>query len=267
MFKKLISRIDAVNEYVNPIVVRDMRATIRYLQCRSLIIAYACLLIMVFLIGYFLAVFAITFSFLMSFVILFKNITRNLDDEMFLLTALTPRQYLHAYMFETFICTFFCTSLFVPVALIICGRSWDFLFLVATMYCGNVLITPTIILVILSFTIQLKAQHYSIVGLLWGFGMVFSIIIFFWCFFSFLPLFTNALRDHLEYYIHPAICISALVSLLLIGSLAYKLSSHAIESRNESIAMIFFLNIFCYVLLGITVSLICFCTVFWVSRF
>ncbi|MDR1053198.1 MAG: hypothetical protein LBL39_03395 [Planctomycetaceae bacterium] len=266
MFKKLIERIDAVNEYINPIVVRDMRATIRYLQCSSLIIAYVCLLIMVYLFGYFLSMFVVAFSFLMSFVLLFKNITRNLDDEMFLLTTLTPRQYLHAYMFETFICTFFCTSLFVPVVLIILGRSWDFLLLVATMYCGNVLITPTIILVILSFTIQLKAQHYSIVGLLWGFGVVFSIIIFFWCFFSFLPLFTNVLLDHLEYYIHPAICISALVSLFLIGSLAYKLSSHAIESRNESIVTMFSLNIFCYVLLGITVHLICFSTMFWVFR-
>ncbi|MDR1053196.1 MAG: hypothetical protein LBL39_03385 [Planctomycetaceae bacterium] len=292
MFKKLIERIDAVNEYINPIVVRDMRATLGHLQCSSLIIAYACFLIMICLIGYFLcdldsfeqdlsrlktddsadsigSMFmvvlpSVMLPFLVSFVMLFINVTRNLYDETFLITALTPRQYLHAYMFETFIYTFFCTSLLAPVVLIIFGRALNFLFLAAVMYCGNVLITQTIILVILSFTARLKAQTHIVVALFCMLGVIFSISITFWCFCAFFPLFAIALRDHLKYFILPIIFISALISLLLVGSLAYKLSSRAIETRKKSILRMFFFNIFCYVLLGIAVSVICFCTVFWV---
>jgi hypothetical protein len=292
MFKKLIERIDAVNEYINPIVVRDMRATFGQQPLSLWMIVYACLLIWGCLLVYFgydldsleldlsqlktdnsadsmgsmfwVVLLTGSFPFLVSFVMLFKNVTRTLDDETFLITTLTPRQYLHAYMFETFIYTFFCTSLFAPVVLIIFGRVLNFLFLVAAMYCGNVLITQTIILVFLSFTARLKVQNYSIVGFLWFFGLVFSIIIFFWCFYAFFSLFAMALRDHFEYFLSLIIFISALSSLLLVGLLAYKLSSRAIETRKKSILRMFFFNIFCYVLLGITVSVICFCTVFWV---
>jgi hypothetical protein len=281
MFTKLIERIDAIGDYVNPIVVRDIRALFRNGQMSLSIMFYACFVIVVCLFTYFFinldslqsddsigidgfggfdfsCVVLITLVGVAWIIIMIhESVLRNSDDEMFILTPMTPRQQLHAYMFETFVLTSFYTSLFAPVILMIFWHSPNFPILVVIMTCGNTLIGQTVILVFLSFYVtgvKMKSEirsffvyvaMFSIVVLYAGFGMAFA---------AGQVLFIDSPRLFL---IIPTIYISFLIGSLLIIATAYSLSEYAFKTRNKSMVARFGFNIFCYISLSAVIYFIC----------
>ncbi|MDR1290568.1 MAG: hypothetical protein LBK06_05145 [Planctomycetaceae bacterium] len=292
MFNKLIDRIDSVNDYVNPVVVRDMR---RAFGCRKVgvaMIVYACLLVVTCLCVYFLCdldsleftigknefefatigyMFVVSISMVAGISMVCKCVEQNLEDEMFLITTITPRQYLHAYMFETLIFMSFYIFLFMPVILTIGWRLSYSLIWAAIILCGTVFITQIIILIILSFIALAKRLGQASVigfGLCIGYFLFFPILLpwFFVCivlpnYVTWLPLNTSHNLGIVS------ISILVAVSLLLLGSTAYKLSLNTFKSRKKSIIKMILFNIFCYTLLSTFIAVIYLCTAFVVFSF
>ncbi|MDR1053625.1 MAG: hypothetical protein LBL39_05570 [Planctomycetaceae bacterium] len=190
-------------------------------------------------------------------IMIHESVLRNSEDEMFILTPMTPRQQLHAYMFETFVLTSFYTSLFAPVILMIFWHSPNFPILVVIMTCGNTLIGQTVILVFLSFIpgVKIKSQ----IRLFSGYGVMFFIIAMLYASFGMAfaagqVLFIDSPRLFL---IVPTIYISFLIGSLLIIATAYSLSEYAFKTRNKSIVARFGFNIFCYISLSAVIYFIC----------
>jgi hypothetical protein len=283
MFKKLIERIDSVSDYVNPIVVRDMRKAFWNGQMNWVLMIYACLLVVACLLLYvsemdslalgnstglvFYCVMMTTWmSVICSTGVVQGSFLRNLEDEMFIIIPITPRQQLHAYMFETFLLTTFWTSLFAPVVLIIFWLSPYFLALAVIMTCGNALIGQANILVFLSFAARVKMKTQSkLFGVFW---VIFSLVVLYSCIGIFVMVGYVMSIDFSRYsLILHTIYISLSIGLLLIAATAYRLSSYAFKTQHKSIVRIFLFNIFCYILLGVVITLICFGVAFVVFNF
>ncbi|MDR1052686.1 MAG: hypothetical protein LBL39_00770 [Planctomycetaceae bacterium] len=288
MFKKLIERIDSVNDYVNPIVARDVRIEFSSSWLSVVVMIYSCFLIVVCLLVYFLCdldlleleinksvcvinnmtwfiVFLCVCS--LSSLYVFSRIINLVEftDAMFLLTAITPRQYLHAYMLETFIFSSFLTSLFAPAIFVILGQLSNFLAFIAIALCYEVLVAQMYALITLSFLARVKRSAQA--------GNVSICFVFGWLI-SFLPLLFFALV-WTDYFMWQTIGIFEFISiyillpigLLLTGAMGYKLSLYAFKTRGKSLVRMFFLNIFCYTLLSVVMALIYFCIVFVVFNF
>jgi hypothetical protein len=285
MFKKLIERIDAINDYVNPIVVRDMRRAFGRGQMNWLLMIYACFVIVGCLLYYvfgemdslelgnstgfdFCCVAITTWASIIcsTSVVDGEGFMRNLEDEMFLIIPITPRQQLHAYMFETFIFTTFWSSLFAPVVLMAFWLSPNFLTLAVIMTCGNALIGQATILVSLSFSARIKTKMQA--NLFALFIVIFSLILMYSCIGIFVFVGTIMSIDSSKYsLIFHTIYISLPIGLLLITATAYRLSSYAFKTRNKSIVRMYLLNIFCYTLLSVVITLICLGVAFVVFNF
>jgi hypothetical protein len=310
MFKKLIERIDAINDYVNPIVVRDIRKGFGNRQMSVFMIFYACILIAICLCVYFLCDLnslesnlnkaAISFDFwkalnndivflfvflcifaAMSDFVVFGNFCQHFLDEMFLITTITPRQYLHAYIIETFILTSFYMSLSAPVILMILGQRSNFLALAVIMLCGSVLIAQTSVLIALSFFARLKNlnknvnTNMGICSLLGGIiglimvGIILLLPLFPWIFlalvwtsyFHWQAINANNILGFVSIY------ILLPIGLLFICAIGYKLSLYGFKTRGKLIERMFFFNIFCYTLLSVVLALIYFCIAFVVFNF
>jgi hypothetical protein len=300
MFKRFIDRIvEAVSERVNPIVVRNVRRMFGHQAISSVIMSYVFLLIFYSSlklnllvsdinrsvvtnyaiwradIFWQIALFGIIFGVLFSVMNTFIHVLQSLNDEMFILTAITPRQYLHAYMFETFIGTCFCMSFFIPVLLIIFSQTSDFLVLVeiiAIMLFCSILISQTAILVVLSFIARLKRPMHAI----------YHIIVFYISFILFSPimlpwvLLAFVWTDYFGWQVIYAtngtfgfvsIYILLPIGLLLVGVMAYKLSLYALQTRGESIVKMAIHNILYYTLFNTVMALIYFCIAFVVFTF
>jgi hypothetical protein len=294
MFKKLIERIASVNDYVNPIVVRDMRKLFGRQQASAGVLGYVCYLILNCFHAYFIRGldsweleintsimtgnafgWAVTmnmfFSVLLSLGIVCQYVLQNLDDEMFLITTITPRQYLHAYMIETFILTLFCTSLFTPTLLIIYGQLSNFISLAIVMLCGNVLVAQTAVLVTLSFIAHRKRPmqvFFIFLCLVWFFS--YSTIMMPW-FVLFFLMWTDYLGWQVintgQTFGFVSIYILLPIGLLLVGVMAYKLSLYAFTIRKESIVKMAIHNILYYTLMSVVMALVYFCIAFVVFTF
>jgi hypothetical protein len=293
MFKKLIERIDSVNDYVNPIVVRDMRRAFGHKQLDVVMIAYICSIIAGCLVFYFfsdlgllelelaksesaiLSYFwlggCVWISVIMGAIMVCQYVVRSLDDEMLLITAITPHQYLHACMFEMFLFTTFCTSLFVPVVLIIFWQSSNALIMVAIVLGGNILVAQVAVLVPLSFIARLKQSKqiiYMGLGLYCG-SFIFLPMVSPWIFLIFLwtEYFEWSAIDMSNTFGFISIFILLPIALLLTGMTAYRLSLYAFKTRQKSIYKMVLLNIFCYTLLSVSLALIYFCIAYAVFTF
>jgi hypothetical protein len=282
MLKKLIERIDAISDYVNPIVVRDMRRMFGRGQMNWFLMIYSCLLVVGCVLVYFLCDLdslelyiyksdlasyilgvIIWYSAIQNPVLCFQFFARNFDDEMFLITPITPRQYLHAYMFETFIGILLSMSLFTPVVLIIFWHSPNFIVWAAIMLCNVVLVGQIGILVILSFVARAKSsiQTNSAFICLCLCGSVFFLTIshLYLMFMSYVIMYISKLLTIGSPHIF---WIVAFYIWIPIGSLltiipAYRLSLYALKTQKKSIVKMFLFNIFYYILLGVIITLIC----------
>jgi hypothetical protein len=287
MLKKLIERIDMVSDYVNPIVVRDMRRMVRCEQMHWSLMIYSCLLVVgcvlvYFLydldslelyiyqfdrVHYFLWVFIWQYMHYCVIVVCFSHVSQNLDDEMFHITPITPRQYLHAYMFEMFIWTFLGISLFTPVVLIIFWQSPNFIMWTAIMLCDSVLAGQMITLVILPFIVRVKnsMQLFIVIICFVSVGWAFAIFIMplEWELHSFILASTISksptavLTDPLFFWSIIFFCIFVPIGSLLTIIPAYKLSLYALKTRKKSIVKMFLLNVFFIILASVVVTLIC----------
>jgi hypothetical protein len=294
MFKKLIERIDSINDYVNPVVVRDMRSAFGNWKTGAWIVGYSVLLVLPCLLiyflrgmdsfesavnepesvmmGYILGVLGIGFSVFISIIVVCQYALRGLNDEMFLITAMTPRQQLHACMIEMFLFLSFCLSLFVPVILMIWGQSLNFLILTVVVLCVSVLVSQLIILIVLSFIIRLTRPVQAIflaLGLYFC-GFPFFPIMLPWFFLDFVwteycNWQTIGTSDTFGFV---SIYILIPIGLLITGIMAYKLSLHAFAKRGKlSVIKMILLNILYYTLLSAVLALIYFCIAFVVFTF
>jgi hypothetical protein len=300
MLKRFIDRIvEAVSERANPIVVRNVRRMFGHQPISSVIMSYVFLLIFYcslklnllvsdinrsVVTNYALwradilwniALVGIIMSVLFSVMNTFIHVLQSLNDEMFLITAITPRQYLHAYMFETLIGTCFCMSFFVPVVFIIFSQTSDFLVLVeiiAIMLFGSILISQTAILVMLSFIARLKRPMHAIyhIVILYISMLLFSPITLPWV------LLAVVWTDYFGWQvIYATNCTFGFVSIyillpigiLLIGVTAYKLSLHAFKTQGKSIIKMAIHNILYYTLMSVVMALVYFCIAFVVFTF
>jgi hypothetical protein len=299
MFKKLIERIDAINDYVNPIVVRDMRSEFggkQPVNVTKTIMAYSCFLILGCLLIYFLYdldslalsfnKFMVRFALqkLVGFVLLLSVLCiaasilagwsyfiRHLTDEMFLITAITPHQYLHAYMLETFILTSLCVSLVAPVILIVFGQVLNCLALVTIVSCGSVLcilFAQAGILIIISFSVRTKRPDQT--GNI-GCSVYVGVLIFLlpWFLLAFVANYLgwHAIYDANNIFGFVSIYVLLPIGFLLTGAMGYKLSFYGFKTQRKSLLRMFFLNIFCYTLLSVVMALIYFCIAFVVFNF
>ncbi|MDR1052685.1 MAG: hypothetical protein LBL39_00765, partial [Planctomycetaceae bacterium] len=291
MFKRFIDRIvEAVSERANPIVVRDMRRTFKYWPA-GIVIIYNIFLLVFYCsstlhlslsdinrsvvtsygfwrvdILWLIASFGIIISVLQSVFIVCFRIFQNTEDEMFLITAITPRQYLQAYMFETFICTFFYISLLVPLVLIIFSQTSDFLVLVSIMVImlfSSILLSQIAVLITLSFIAHIRCptSRIYIMGVLYLVWILFSFTVipcFLWTFwwidyFGWQVIYeTNCTFGFVSIY------ILLPISLLLVGVMAYRLSLYALKTREESIVKVILYNFLYYTFLNIVMTLIYF---------
>ncbi|MDR1052687.1 MAG: hypothetical protein LBL39_00775 [Planctomycetaceae bacterium] len=298
MFKKLIERIDSVNDYINPIIVRDMRSEFGKWQFSIAVMILMCLLVVACLLIYFfsdldslasdidksvanfvfwkttanditgLIVFFCVFSACVSIFGAFAYFVKNLTDEMFLMTAITPRQYLHAYMIETFIFTSLCMSLIAPMILIISGHVSNCIALVAIMVCDSVLFSQVGILIALSFVARTKRPNQT-GNLVCGvyLGLFIFLLPWFLLAFVWINSFMWHAIDMNNIFGIVSIYVLLPIGLLLTGVMGYKLSLYGFKTRGKSLIRMFFLNIFCYTLLNAVMALIYFCIAFVVFTF
>jgi hypothetical protein len=312
MFKKLIERIDSVNDYVNPIVVRDMRRAFCNNKITWGMIIYAYFVIVDCLLIYFLydldsfelkinksatsfAFGAYLFTCALSIIfgggMVFQCVARGLDDEMFHITAITPHQYLHAYMFEMFIFTSYVMSLLMPLVFIFFGRTLKLLIMAAIAFCGNILVAQIVILVYLSFIARLKHSNQIIIVVLFVFEFFYPIMFLFIVMVPYyivrLPVWLSIDTSHTlsppasrcnialvwlsidtSHTLRIALTYTTVItSLLLTGATAYRLSLYAFKTRRKSLIKMILLNIFCYTLLSVVMALIYFCIAFVVFNF
>jgi hypothetical protein len=295
MFKKLIERIDAVSDYVNPIVVRNMRRALGRGQMNWVLMIYACLLVVGCVLVYFLCdldslelhIYTSDFASYIFWAFIWHSIlcsvglvcfapfSQNIDDEMFLITPITPRQYLHASMIETFIWTFLGISLFVPVVFIIFWQSPNFLVWATIMLFDGVLMGQIVTLVVLPFFVRVKNIRQM-------FYTSICFCIFGWAFtFFIMPLEFNLVNlvltnttsklllviDGLVLWQIIFFCIFVPIGSLLTMIPAYRLSLYALRTRKKSIVRMFLLNVFCIILTNVVVTLICSGVTFVVFRF
>ncbi|MDR1479589.1 MAG: hypothetical protein LBJ00_11680 [Planctomycetaceae bacterium] len=272
MLKKFIERIDAIGENINPIVVRDMRRSVKGSVSAGMII-YSCLLVVTCLLVYpsadmdspptgnigslndwylptlIMLNMAIT---ALSVITVCIRVSQNLGDEMFLVTAITPRQYVHAYMFEMFITTSLWQSLAVPLVYLLgmdCGLSVEFFAMTAAMICGSFLHGQLLILIILSFIARLKRPEQVLYMFLF---LYFCNVIFFPAMVPWMVLIV--VWTHLGWQAIDlsytfgiiSICVLLPIGLLWLGVVAYKLSLYAFKTHNKSIVKMVLFNIVCY---------------------
>ncbi|MDR2643613.1 MAG: hypothetical protein LBC74_12555 [Planctomycetaceae bacterium] len=291
MLKKFIKWIDAFGDSINPIVVRDVRRCSSNKSHDILIIVYSCLLVVFCFMIYFLCDWetiianfaeinkqtirncgfinfssiilfdAICFGMFPSLICVCHLIFLDKMDDIFQTIPLTPRQYLHAYMFEFFILSLFFSSFLASLVLIFFAESLNFLVSIVILILG-ILLGQIIFLTILSFVACMNHTNqllYMLIFFVIGGNVVFLpivvpwlVLIFLWEFFNWSQLDINHGFGFVSFF------ILLPISLLLLGATAYQLSFLTLKTRRQSLVSVILFNIFCYTLFSFFAALIYF---------
>ncbi|MDR1484507.1 MAG: hypothetical protein LBT09_06750 [Planctomycetaceae bacterium] len=279
MYKNFIEWIDSIGDWMNPVVVRDVRRRHRSGSDFRGIITYSCVMVVGCLLIYFLAnletlqaeiqriashkdIFIIC-----NFIIFFTTnlctsaslilvcsivICERTDDEMFQITPITPRQYLHAYVLESLFFSIFSSALLIPLAVIIFANTLNFLIVIAT-FLSAVMFGQIIFLVVLSFIARIKNADqifYMLIFFCIGGGSFLAMpVVLPWIIVVGVLLegyFSKTTFDINYGFGFVSIFILLPIALLLLGVIAYYLSLYSLKTRRKSIITGLLFNMFCY---------------------